>query len=70
MTAFLCLRTALESGEIRSARPTQPPHRLARQPLVKQGILLGFRLGVLRDYPPVNSPSSTRTPTRPPLRRH
>jgi len=52
MTAFLCLRTALESGEIRSASPDPTaPTGWRVNPWVKQGILLGFRLGVLRDYP-------------------
>ncbi len=48
--AFLQLRAALERGEVRSAAPD------ANSPLgwkvniwVKQGILLGFRLGVLED---------------------
>ena len=54
MTAFLSLRTALESGEIRTASPGPigfSNGRPAGNPWVKQGILLGFRLGVLRDYP-------------------
>jgi 2,3,4,5-tetrahydropyridine-2-carboxylate N-succinyltransferase len=52
MTAFLSLRTALESGEIRSASPDPTaPTGWRVNPWVKQGILLGFRLGVLRDYP-------------------
>jgi len=52
MTAFLALRTALESGEIRSASPDPTaPTGWRVNPWVKQGILLGFRLGVLRDYP-------------------
>ena len=52
MTAFLSLRTALESGEIRSASPDPTaPTGWRVNPGVKQGILLGVRLGVLRDYP-------------------
>jgi len=52
MTAFLSLRTALEAGEIRSASPDpSAPTGWRVNPWVKQGILLGFRLGVLRDYP-------------------
>jgi 2,3,4,5-tetrahydropyridine-2-carboxylate N-succinyltransferase len=52
MTAFLSLRTALEAGEIRSASPDPTALTGWRvNPWVKQGILLGFRLGVLRDYP-------------------
>ncbi|MGA2650862.1 MAG: 2,3,4,5-tetrahydropyridine-2,6-dicarboxylate N-succinyltransferase [Terracidiphilus sp.] len=52
MTAFLTLRTALEAGEIRSASPDPTsPTGWRVNPWVKQGILLGFRLGVLRDYP-------------------
>ena len=52
MTAFLALRTALEAGEIRSASPDPTaPTGWRVNAWVKQGILLGFRLGVLRDYP-------------------
>jgi len=52
MTAFLSLRTALEAGEIRAASPDPTATTGWRvNPWVKQGILLGFRLGVLRDYP-------------------
>jgi 2,3,4,5-tetrahydropyridine-2-carboxylate N-succinyltransferase len=48
MSAFLSLRTALENGEIRSASPdTGAPTGWRVNAWVKQGILLGFRLGVL-----------------------
>jgi 2,3,4,5-tetrahydropyridine-2-carboxylate N-succinyltransferase len=52
MAVFLELRSALERGEVRAASPD------ATNPLgwrvnawVKQGILLGFRIGALKDYP-------------------
>src|SRR5580698_7596810 len=51
MSAFLSLRSALESGHIRSASPdplAQTGWRV--NAWVKQGILLGFRLGQLRDF--------------------
>jgi 2,3,4,5-tetrahydropyridine-2,6-dicarboxylate N-succinyltransferase len=45
-------RSALESGEIRSASPdTASPTGWKVNVWVKQGILLGFRLGVLEDFP-------------------
>jgi len=48
MKAFLSLRAALESGELRSASPDPAsPTRWRVNAWVKQGILLGFRLGVL-----------------------
>src|SRR5580698_5847958 len=48
LAAFLTLRHALESGTVRSAEPdpTQPTGWRVN-PWVKQGILLGFRLGHL-----------------------
>ena len=52
METFLALRTALESGEVRAASPdsgTETGWRV--NPWVKQGILLGFRLGVLESMP-------------------
>jgi len=50
MTAFLALRPALESGELRSASPDPAaPTGWRVNAWVKQGILLGFRLGVLED---------------------
>ena len=52
MEAFLAFRAALETGEIRAASPdpsaTTGWHVNA---WVKQGILLGFRLGILEDMP-------------------
>jgi 2,3,4,5-tetrahydropyridine-2-carboxylate N-succinyltransferase len=52
MEAFLLLRAALESGELRSASPDPAsPTGWRVNAWVKQGILLGFRLGVLEDIP-------------------
>ncbi len=52
MTAFLSLRAALESGQLRSASPDPAsPTGWRVNTWVKQGILLGFRLGVLQDFP-------------------
>src|ERR1022692_1476835 len=52
MAAFLSLRAALESGEVRSASPDQDSATGWRvNAWVKQGILLGFRLGVLEGMP-------------------
>ena len=49
---FLAFRTALERGEIRSASPDPASATAWRVNVwVKQGILLGFRLGVLEDFP-------------------
>jgi 2,3,4,5-tetrahydropyridine-2-carboxylate N-succinyltransferase len=57
MTAFLSLRAALESGQLRSASPDPAsPTGWRVNAWVKQGILLGFRLGVLQDFP---TPSSS-----------
>ncbi len=51
MTAFLSLRSAIESGELRSASPDPAsPTGWRVNTWVKQGILLGFRIGKLRDY--------------------
>ncbi|HVC46911.1 MAG TPA: 2,3,4,5-tetrahydropyridine-2,6-dicarboxylate N-succinyltransferase [Terracidiphilus sp.] len=52
MDAFLELRDRLERGEIRAASP-DPASQTGWQvhAWVKQGILLGFRLGTLRDWP-------------------
>jgi 2,3,4,5-tetrahydropyridine-2,6-dicarboxylate N-succinyltransferase len=58
MDDFLALRAALESGQLRSASPD--PASLTGWRVntwVKQGILLGFRLGVLTDFPPSESSS-------------
>jgi 2,3,4,5-tetrahydropyridine-2,6-dicarboxylate N-succinyltransferase len=52
MTAFLSLRDALESGQLRSASPDASSHTgWSVNAWIKQGILLGFRLGVLEDFP-------------------
>jgi 2,3,4,5-tetrahydropyridine-2-carboxylate N-succinyltransferase len=52
MTAFLVLRAALESGEVRAASPDSgSPSGWRVNAWVKQGILLGFRLGVLEEFP-------------------
>jgi 2,3,4,5-tetrahydropyridine-2-carboxylate N-succinyltransferase len=52
MTAFLSLRSCLESGELRAASPDPAsPTGWRVNAWVKQGILLGFRLGVLQELP-------------------
>jgi 2,3,4,5-tetrahydropyridine-2-carboxylate N-succinyltransferase len=52
MTAFLELRAAIESGQVRAASPDPAsPTGWRVNAWVKQGILLGFRLGVLEDFP-------------------
>ncbi|HUB00628.1 MAG TPA: 2,3,4,5-tetrahydropyridine-2,6-dicarboxylate N-succinyltransferase [Terracidiphilus sp.] len=52
MTAFLALRAALEGGQIRAAEPDPAaPTGWRVNPWVKQGILLGFRLGALQEQP-------------------
>jgi len=57
MDDFLALRAALESGQLRSASPDPAAATGWRvNAWVKQGILLGFRLGVLADFPPAESP--------------
>jgi 2,3,4,5-tetrahydropyridine-2,6-dicarboxylate N-succinyltransferase len=49
---FFALRAALEGGEVRSASPDpSSPIGWRVNAWVKQGILLGFRIGVLQDYP-------------------
>jgi 2,3,4,5-tetrahydropyridine-2-carboxylate N-succinyltransferase len=51
MKDFLSLRAGLESGELRSASPDPAsPTGWRVNAWVKQGILLGFRLGVLVDF--------------------
>ena len=51
MTAFLALREALESGKARAASPDpSSPSGWRVNAWVKQGILLGFRLGVLEEF--------------------
>jgi 2,3,4,5-tetrahydropyridine-2,6-dicarboxylate N-succinyltransferase len=52
MSAFLSLRSAIESGHLRSASPDPAaPTGWRVNAWVKQGILLGFRLGQLQDIP-------------------
>ena len=52
MTAFLMLRAAIETGEVRAASPdAASPTGWGVNAWVKQGILLGFRLGVLEEFP-------------------
>jgi 2,3,4,5-tetrahydropyridine-2,6-dicarboxylate N-succinyltransferase len=52
LEAFFELRTALERGELRSAEPDiSMPTGWRVNTWVKQGILLGFRLGVLVELP-------------------
>jgi len=52
LAAFLSLRTALESGQLRSASPDpDAPTGWRVNAWVKQGILLGFRLGALQQFP-------------------
>jgi 2,3,4,5-tetrahydropyridine-2-carboxylate N-succinyltransferase len=52
MSAFLELRAALEQGEVRAAAPDAGSLSGWRvNAWVKQGILLGFRLGVLAEFP-------------------
>jgi 2,3,4,5-tetrahydropyridine-2,6-dicarboxylate N-succinyltransferase len=50
LEAFMRLRRALERGEVRAAEPdAASPTGWRVNPWVKQGILLGFRLGVLEE---------------------
>jgi 2,3,4,5-tetrahydropyridine-2-carboxylate N-succinyltransferase len=52
MAGFLELRTALETGEVRAASPdADSPSGWRVNTWVKQGILLGFRLGALEEFP-------------------
>jgi 2,3,4,5-tetrahydropyridine-2-carboxylate N-succinyltransferase len=52
LNAFLSLRAALESGEVRAASPDPGSATGWRvNTWVKQGILLGFRLGALEELP-------------------
>ncbi len=52
MTAFLSLRAAIESGEVRAASPDPgSPAGWRVNSWVKQGILLGFRIGSLQEAP-------------------
>jgi len=55
MTTFLELRSALEAGEARAAEPdAASPTGWRVNAWVKQGILLGFRIGALEEMPPAN----------------
>ena len=52
LAAFDALRTALESGAVRSAEPdSSSPLGWRVNAWVKRGILLGFRLGALTEFP-------------------
>jgi 2,3,4,5-tetrahydropyridine-2,6-dicarboxylate N-succinyltransferase len=52
ISAFLALRAALERGEVRAASPNaDAPTGWRVNAWVKQGILLGFRLGALEEFP-------------------
>src|SRR5579859_5000661 len=52
LEAFFALRTALEAGELRSAEPDpSSPTGWRVNAWVKQGILLGFRIGQLAELP-------------------
>src|SRR5271157_6309209 len=52
--AFFSLRAAIETGEVRAASPDPAsPTGWRVNAWVKQGILLGFRLGVLEEMPSV-----------------
>ena len=56
LDAFTEFRSALERGEIRAASPdSAAPAGWRVNVWVKQGILLGFRLGRLTDYPPAGA---------------
>ena len=52
LACFLNLRAALEGGQLRAAQPDPAsPTGWRVNAWVKRGILLGFRLGVLADFP-------------------
>jgi 2,3,4,5-tetrahydropyridine-2,6-dicarboxylate N-succinyltransferase len=52
LTTFLALRSALEAGTVRAAEPdAASPTGWRVNAWVKQGILLGFRLGALEEMP-------------------
>jgi 2,3,4,5-tetrahydropyridine-2-carboxylate N-succinyltransferase len=54
MDSFLALRAAIETGAVRAASPDPAsPTGWRVNTWVKQGILLGFRLGVLEELPAV-----------------
>jgi 2,3,4,5-tetrahydropyridine-2-carboxylate N-succinyltransferase len=51
-SAFALLRAAIETGEVRAASPDPAsPSGWRVNAWVKQGILLGFRLGYLQEFP-------------------
>jgi 2,3,4,5-tetrahydropyridine-2-carboxylate N-succinyltransferase len=55
LSTFLALRSALEAGTVRAAEPdAASPTGWRVNAWVKQGILLGFRLGALEEMPPAN----------------
>ena len=67
LDAFLELRAALEAGHVRAASPhPESPTGWRVNAWVKQGILLGFRLGVLEEMPPASSQSSPATAAQEP----
>ena len=67
MTAFSELRAALEAGQARAASPhADSPTGWRVNAWVKQGILLGFRLGVLEEMPPAGSQASATPGQEPP----
>ncbi len=64
--AFLELRAALEAGQVRAASPDAESTTGWRvNAWVKQGILLGFRLGALEEMPPAHGRPSSQTETTP-----
>jgi 2,3,4,5-tetrahydropyridine-2,6-dicarboxylate N-succinyltransferase len=68
LDAFFELRAALEAGHVRAASPdAESPTGWRVNSWVKQGILLGFRLGVLQEMPPACSqPSPDVAPSQQP----
>jgi len=67
METFLELRTALEQGKVRAASPDESnPVGWSVNAWVKQGILLGFRIGALEDVPgsPLSYVDKGTYPTR------
>ncbi len=66
LAAFLELRAALEGGYARAASPdAESPTGWRVNTWVKQGILLGFRLGALEEMPPACSrPSPAAAPAQ------
>ncbi len=64
--AFAALRDELEAGRVRAAEPGAQGWRV--NAWVKQGLLLGFRMGVLVDYEPAGPLSFCDKDTFPPRR--